>query len=115
MTVALGFDRRCVQPAAGFGFLVPRSEGKRMLAALLFTINFRIALPRTVPAALLSGGSDEQVLQLSDENILGIVRDEPFGKLARQAIRSSFGIFAAGKVRWCICWLFGPCDGSMSR
>src|SRR5713226_7352731 len=79
MTVALGFgkDVRAALPA-GFGFLVPRSEGKRMLAAT-FVHN---KVPSRAPEDLalircfLGGTRDEQILQLPDDEILGIVRQE---------------------------------------
>ena len=79
VTVALGFDRdvRAALPA-GFGFLVPRSEGKRLLAATFVHNKFphRAPADRALLRCFLGGSRDEQVLGLSDENILGIVRDE---------------------------------------
>jgi len=79
VTVALGFGRevRASLPA-GFGFLVPRSEGKRLLAATFVHNKFphRVPVDRALARCFLGGSRDEQVLQLSDENILGIVRDE---------------------------------------
>ncbi len=79
MTVALGFDQnvRASLPA-GFGFLVPRSEGKRLLAATFVHNKFPHRAPkdRALVRCFLGGSRDEQVLQLADENILDIVRDE---------------------------------------
>jgi protoporphyrinogen/coproporphyrinogen III oxidase len=85
VTVTLGFDKdkdknkdvRVVLPA-GFGFLVPRSEGKRMLAATFVHNKFPHRAPenRALIRCFLGGSRDEQVLQLTDEEILGIVRDE---------------------------------------
>ena len=79
VTVALGFDRdvRATLPA-GFGFLVPRSEGKRLLAATFVHNKFphRAPADRALLRCFLGGSRDEQVLQLPDENILDIVRDE---------------------------------------
>ncbi len=79
VTVALGFgpDVRATLPA-GFGFLVPRREGKRLLAATFVHNKFPHRAPkdRALVRCFLGGSGDEQVLQLSDENILDIVRDE---------------------------------------
>ncbi len=79
LTVAIGFDQnvRATLPA-GFGFLVPRREGKRLLAATFVHNKFphRAPADRALLRCFLGGSRDEQVLQLSDENILDIVRDE---------------------------------------
>jgi oxygen-dependent protoporphyrinogen oxidase len=79
MTVALGFDNevRAALPA-GFGFLVPRSEGKRMLAATFVHNKFSHRAPedRALIRCFLGGTRDEAVLQLPDDEILGIVREE---------------------------------------
>ena len=79
MTVALGFDQdvRAALPP-GFGFLVPRSEGKRLLAATFVHNKFPHRAPedRALIRCFLGGSRDEQVLQLADEEILNIVRDE---------------------------------------
>ncbi len=79
MTVALGFDKevRAALPP-GFGFLVPRSEGKRMLAATFVHNKFPHRAPedRALLRCFLGGSRDEQVLQLSDDEILSIVREE---------------------------------------
>lgn len=79
MTVALGFDKdvRAALPA-GFGFLVPRSEGKRMLAATFVHNKFPHRAPedRALIRCFLGGSRDEQILQLPDDKILGIVREE---------------------------------------
>ncbi|MGH9504637.1 MAG: protoporphyrinogen oxidase [Terriglobales bacterium] len=79
VTVVLGFDKtvRASLPA-GFGFLVPRSQGKRMLAATFVHNKFPYRAPpdRALVRCFLGGSRDEQVLDLADEEILGIVRDE---------------------------------------
>lgn len=79
MTVALGFNQE-VRDAlpAGFGFLVPRSEGKRMLAVTFVHNKFphRAPADRALIRCFLGGSRDEQVLQLPDEEILSIVREE---------------------------------------
>lgn len=79
MTVALGFDKhvRSSLPP-GFGFLVPRSEGKRMLAATFVHNKFPHRAPpdRALLRCFLGGSRDEQVLQFADGEILTIVREE---------------------------------------
>jgi protoporphyrinogen/coproporphyrinogen III oxidase len=79
VTVTLGFDKdvRARLPA-GFGFLVPRSEGKRMLAATFVHNKFpdRAPADRALIRCFLGGSRDEAVLQLPDEEILKIVREE---------------------------------------
>jgi oxygen-dependent protoporphyrinogen oxidase len=79
VTVALGFDQNVrVALPPGFGFLVPRREGKRLLAATFVHNKFPHRAPkdRALLRCFLGGSRDEQVLQLTDENILNIVRDE---------------------------------------
>jgi protoporphyrinogen/coproporphyrinogen III oxidase len=79
VTVTLGYDQsvRSGLPP-GFGFLVPRRERKRMLAATFVHNKFPHRAPddRALVRCFLGGARDEQVLQLSDEEILRIVRDE---------------------------------------
>ena len=79
VTVTLGYDQsvRSSLPA-GFGFLVPRSEGKRMLAATFVHNKFPHRAPenRALIRCFLGGTRDESALRLSDEEILRIVRGE---------------------------------------
>jgi protoporphyrinogen/coproporphyrinogen III oxidase len=79
MTVALGYDKdvRAALPA-GFGLLVPRSEGKRLLAATFVHNKFPHRAPedRALIRCFLGGIRDEAVLQLPDDEILSIVREE---------------------------------------
>src|SRR5246500_5120342 len=79
VTVALGYDkpvRDSLPP--GFGFLVPRSEGKRMLAATFVHNKFPHRAPedRAILRCFLGGARGEQILALSEEEILSIVREE---------------------------------------
>ena len=88
VTVALGFDKkvRAALPP-GFGFLVPRREGRRMLAATFVHNKFPHRAPqdRALLRCFLGGSRDPQVLQLSDEEILSNVRDELNGILGLSA------------------------------
>jgi oxygen-dependent protoporphyrinogen oxidase len=79
VTVALGYDKKVRDSLPpGFGFLIPRSEGKRMLAATFVHNKFPHRAPddRALLRCFLGGARDEQILSLPDEEILRIVREE---------------------------------------
>jgi oxygen-dependent protoporphyrinogen oxidase len=79
VTVALGFDEkvRAFLPP-GFGYLVPRREGKRVLAVTFVHNKFPHRTPedRALFRCFLGGTRDEPVLDLADDEILQIVRKE---------------------------------------
>ena len=77
VTVTLGYYKQ--QLAAlppGFGFLVPRSEGRRMLACTFVHNKFPHRAPanKGILRCFLGGARDEEVLSLSDEEIVATVR-----------------------------------------
>ncbi len=79
ITVGLGYDRdvrRSLPP--GFGFLVPRSEGKKLLAATFVHNKFPHRAPedRALLRCFFAGKNAEDVWSLSDDSIIGIVRNE---------------------------------------
>ncbi len=79
VTVTLGYDenvRRSLPP--GFGFLVPRSAGHRMLAATFVHNKFPHRAPenRAIVRCFLGGSRDEEILESSEEEVLAIVRRE---------------------------------------
>ena len=79
VTVTLGYDekvRGSLPP--GFGFLVPRSAGHRMLAATFVHNKFPHRAPdnRALVRCFLGGARDERILEASEEEILRIVRGE---------------------------------------
>jgi protoporphyrinogen/coproporphyrinogen III oxidase len=79
ITVGLGYDggvRQSLPP--GFGFLVPRSEGKRLLAATFVHNKFPHRAPedRALLRCFFAGATAENIWQLSDDAIIAIVRDE---------------------------------------
>ncbi|MGD1023053.1 MAG: protoporphyrinogen oxidase [Candidatus Sulfotelmatobacter sp.] len=79
ITVGLGYDRDVRQSLPpGFGFLVPRSEGKRLLAATFVHNKFphRAPADRALLRCFFAGSSAENVWQLSDDAIIAIVRTE---------------------------------------
>jgi len=79
VTVNLAYDgkvRSSLPP--GFGFLVPHSEDKRMLAATFVHTKFPHRAPpdRALLRCFIGGARNEQVLQLPEEEIVSIVRQE---------------------------------------
>ena len=79
MTVSLGFDERARAPLpAGFGFLVPRKEQRRMLACTFVHAKFDHRAPegKAMLRCFLGGARDPDVLGLSDEEVVAVVRQE---------------------------------------
>jgi oxygen-dependent protoporphyrinogen oxidase len=79
VTVTLAYDEKVrASLPPGFGFLVPRSEGHRMLAATFVHNKFPHRAPpsRALVRCFLGGTRDEPILQSSEQEILRIVRDE---------------------------------------
>ena len=79
ITVALCYDfevRQSLPP--GFGFLVPRGEGKRLLAATFVHNKFPHRAPedRALLRCFFAGNNAEKVWDLTDEQIVGIVVEE---------------------------------------
>jgi protoporphyrinogen/coproporphyrinogen III oxidase len=79
ITVVLGYDqrvRRSLPP--GFGFLVPRSEGKQLLAATFVHNKFPHRAPedRALLRCFFAGSNAGKVWQLSGDAIIGVVRNE---------------------------------------
>ena len=79
VTVTLGYHMdqlRHLPP--GFGFLVPRSEGRRMLACTFVHNKFphRAPADKGVLRCFLGGTRDEAVLNLTDDEIMATVRRE---------------------------------------
>jgi protoporphyrinogen/coproporphyrinogen III oxidase len=79
VTVTLAYNqlvRKSLPP--GFGFLVPRSEGKRLLAATFVHNKFQHRAPedRALLRCFLGGARDPEILDQSDDEILHVVRQE---------------------------------------
>jgi protoporphyrinogen/coproporphyrinogen III oxidase len=79
ITVGLGYGgevRKSLPP--GFGFLVPRSEGKQLLAATFVHNKFPHRAPdATALLRCFFGGTNaEKIWDLSDDEIVAIVREE---------------------------------------
>jgi len=79
VTVALGYDEtvRASLPA-GFGFLVPRSENKRVLAATFVHNKFPHRAPKNAALirCFLGGSRDQDILNKSEAEIEALVRRE---------------------------------------
>jgi oxygen-dependent protoporphyrinogen oxidase len=79
ITVGLGYDRDVREALPpGFGFLVPRSEGKKLLAATFVHNKFPHRAPddRALLRCFFAGRNAEDVWSLPDQQIIGIVRKE---------------------------------------
>ena len=79
ITVGLAYGREVRQSLPpGFGFLVPRSEGKRLLAATFVHNKFPHRAPddRALLRCAFGGVNAEAVWPYSDEQIVGIVRND---------------------------------------
>src|SRR6516164_3681534 len=77
VTLTLGYDKKVRDSLPpGFGFLVPRSEGTRLLAATFVHNKFPHRAPpdRAIIRCFLGGSRDEAVLDLSGEEIASIAR-----------------------------------------
>ena len=78
-TLTLIYDKADLRNLpAGFGFLVPRSEGKRMRACTFVHNKFPHRAPpdKGILRCFLGGANDDAILQLSDEEMLGVVHRE---------------------------------------
>jgi protoporphyrinogen/coproporphyrinogen III oxidase len=79
ITVCLGYNRDFRQSLPpGFGFLVPRSEGKRLLAATFVHSKFPDRVPgnRALLRCFFAGANAEKTWPLPDDEIVGIARSE---------------------------------------
>jgi oxygen-dependent protoporphyrinogen oxidase len=86
--VGLGYDRAVRQwLPRGFGFLVPRSEGKRMLATTFVHNKFSHRAPedRALLRCFIGGAQADEVWGLSDGEIVDLVRRELYDILRLRA------------------------------
>lgn len=98
VTVALGYYRNQLAGLPpGFGFLVPRSEGTRMLACTFVHNKFPHRAPddKGLLRCFLGGARDEAVLSLTDDEIVDTVRAE-LQKIVKLSARPLF----ARVYRW---------------
>jgi oxygen-dependent protoporphyrinogen oxidase len=79
ITVGLGYGREVRQSLPpGFGFLVPGSEGRHMLAATFVHNKFPRRAPedRALLRCFIGGAHADEVWQLSDGELVGLVRQD---------------------------------------
>jgi protoporphyrinogen/coproporphyrinogen III oxidase len=79
ITVGLGYGSQVRQSLPpGFGFLAPRSEGKRLLAATFVHNKFPHRAPddRALLRCFFAGSNAEDIWQFSDDEIIAVVRNE---------------------------------------
>jgi len=79
MTVSLGYDHETARRLPpGFGFLVPRKENRRLLACTFVHAKFSHRAPpgRALLRCFLGGSRDPDVLNLDDQAIVALVRQE---------------------------------------
>ena len=79
ITVGLGYNREVRQSLPpGFGFLVPRSEGKKLLAATFVHNKFPHRAPedRALLRCFFAGANAENVWPLRDAEIVALVQNE---------------------------------------
>ena len=93
VTVTLGYHMDQLQHMPpGFGFLVPRSEGRRMLACTFVHNKFphRAPADKGIIRCFLGGARDESVLNLTDDEVIATVRAE-LKELVKLEGRPMFG------------------------
>jgi oxygen-dependent protoporphyrinogen oxidase len=74
--VGLGFDRsRIAHPLDGFGFLVPKSEGRRILGTLFSSTLWPHAAPagKVLLRVMVGGGRQPELASLPDQELVGMV------------------------------------------
>jgi len=78
VTVTLSYKKATVNLPPGFGFLVPRTEGKRMLACTFVHQKFPYRAPpdRALLRCFLGGSRDQNVVAASDDELANIVRED---------------------------------------
>ena len=88
ITLTLGYNEKVrASLPPGFGFLVPRSERKRMLACTFVHNKFphRAPADRALVRCFLGGARDQQILESSADEIVAIARKELQDVLGLQA------------------------------
>ena len=80
ITIVFGYDAAAVRDVdlSGFGFLVPRSQGKRMLACTFVHHKFPHRAPpdRVLLRCFIGGDNAEAAMQIQDEELAILIRGE---------------------------------------
>lgn len=78
-TVSIAFKRSDVKhPLNGFGFVVPRTEGRRIMAATWTSVKFKYRAPEdsVLIRCFVGGSKNAELVSLSDEEMIAMVRKE---------------------------------------
>ncbi len=87
--VCLGYEReRITHPLDGFGYLIPRKEGRSILGTLWDSSMFENRAPdgKVLLRSMVGGACSPEYIRLSDDEVAGRVRDD---------LRTIMGIHAA--------------------
>lgn len=95
VTVALAYDSADLSLPPGFGFLVPRQEGKRMIACTFVHNKFENRAPEGIALlrVFMGGSRDPEILDQTEEQIVEIVRREIREILKIEATPKSIRVF----------------------
>ena len=88
-TVSLGFQRKDIShPLDGFGFVVPRTERRKITACSWSSAKFNHRAPKdkTLIRVFIGGASAEHLAEMTEEELVGLAREE---------LRITMGITAA--------------------
>jgi oxygen-dependent protoporphyrinogen oxidase len=78
-TVSLGYRRRDIHhPLNGFGFVVPKKEKRRIMAASWVSVKFRYRTPddSVLIRCFVGGAKNEELVFKSDEELIRMAREE---------------------------------------
>jgi len=78
-TVSLAYHRSQIHdPLDAFGFIIPRSEKRRIMASTWTSVKFNYRAPegRVLLRAFVGGANNEQLVSLSDDEMLGMIQEE---------------------------------------
>lgn len=78
-TVSLAYHRSQIDhPLNGFGFIIPRREKRRIMASTWSSVKFNYRAPKdyVLLRAFVGGANNEELVQLEDEEMVRMVREE---------------------------------------
>ena len=87
-TVSLAFKKADIkEPLKGFGFVVPRLEGRKIMAATFSSQKFSYRAPKdsVLVRCFVGGAKNEELVDLEDEEMIKMVREELAGILGIEA------------------------------
>ncbi len=78
-TVSIAFKRKDVKhPLNGFGFVVPKTEGRRIMAATWTSVKFKYRAPEdsVLIRCFVGGSKNAELVSLNDNEMISMVRKE---------------------------------------